>query len=60
MDRLDPSALQLVAWFLLLTLLFVVRELASGALREAGKELWDLLKRRRTASTDPESRPRSK
>jgi hypothetical protein len=52
MDGFDPSALQLVAGFLLLTLLFVVRELASGALKEAGKELWGWTRRRRQMKVD--------
>ena len=44
MDGFDPSALQPVAGFLLLVLLFVLRELAAGALKEAGKELWTWFK----------------
>ena len=47
MDGLEPSAFQVVAGFVLLAALFVVRELASGALKEAGKELWVAAKRRR-------------
>jgi hypothetical protein len=40
MDGFDPSAFPPVGGLLLLVLLFVVREIASGALKEAGKELW--------------------
>ena len=40
MDSLDPSALQVFGGILLLAGLFVLRELVSGALKEAGKELW--------------------
>jgi hypothetical protein len=36
----DLSHLQVVGGFLLLAGLFVLREIASGALKEAGKELW--------------------
>ena len=40
MDRLDPSALQVVGGFLTLVVLFVLREFASGALKKAGEEFW--------------------
>ena len=36
----DLSNLQVVCGYLLLAGLFVLREVASGALKEAGKELW--------------------
>ena len=47
MDMLDPSTLQVVGGWLLIALLFVLREVASGALKEAGKELWERLRQRR-------------
>jgi hypothetical protein len=47
MDGLEPSAFQVVAGFVLLATLFVVCEIASGAMKEAGKELWVLISRRR-------------
>src|SRR5215212_5322242 len=40
MEFLEPATLQVVGGFLLLAALFVLRELASGALKEAGKDLW--------------------
>ena len=46
MDHVEPSVLQVVAGFALLVALFVVREIVSGALREAGKDLWTWIKRR--------------
>jgi len=44
MHTLEPSALQVVAGFALVCVLFVAREIASGALREAGKDLWKRIK----------------
>ena len=54
MDGLDPSAVQAVSGWVLLIVLVVVRELASGALKQAGEELWRAIKRRksRAASRD--------
>lgn len=46
MESLEPSVLQVVAGLALLVALFVVREIISGALREAGKDLWTWIKRR--------------
>jgi hypothetical protein len=40
MDNIEPSSLQVVGGFLMIVGLFVLRELASGALKEAGKDLW--------------------
>ena len=40
MDVFDPPTLQIVGGWLLVAFLFVLREIASGALKEAGKELW--------------------
>jgi hypothetical protein len=40
MDTIEPSSLQVVGGFLMIVGLFVLRELASGALKEAGKDLW--------------------
>ena len=48
MDSLDPSALQVVGGFLLLAGLFVLREVVSGAMKEAGKDLWGWVKSRRS------------
>jgi hypothetical protein len=39
MDAWDPSTLQVVGGWLLVALLFVLREVASAALKEADKEL---------------------
>jgi hypothetical protein len=36
----DLSNLQVVGGYLLLAGLFLLKEVASGALKEAGKELW--------------------
>lgn len=47
MHTLEPSTLQVVAGFALLCLLFIAREIASGALREAGKDLWKRVRGRR-------------
>jgi len=47
MDSLHPSALQVVGGFLVLAELFVAREFASGALKEAGKEFWGWVRGRR-------------
>jgi hypothetical protein len=49
MDSLDPSALQVVRGLLLLAMLFVLREFASGALKKAGEEFWVWARRRRTS-----------
>ena len=45
METPEPSIVQLVAGVALLIALFLVREVAAGALREAGRELWRWLKR---------------
>jgi hypothetical protein len=47
LDGLEPSALQVAARFVLLVALFVVREIASGALEEAGKEQWTSFRQHR-------------
>src|SRR5687768_1868385 len=46
MDLLDPSALQVVGGVLMLVVLFVLREFASGALKKAGEEFWVWARRR--------------
>jgi hypothetical protein len=56
MDAFDPAALQVVGRWLMLALLFVLREVASGALKEAGKELWAGTRQRREAG--PGNSPR--
>ena len=48
METPEPSVLQVVAGAALLVALFVAREVASGALREAGKDLWKWVKQRAT------------
>ena len=40
MDAPEPSAWQVAAGVVMLVALFAAREVASGALREAGKDLW--------------------
>ena len=47
MDSFDPSALQVVGGLLGLAGLFVLREFAAGALKEAGKEFWGWARGRR-------------
>ena len=46
METPEPSAAQVVAGLALLVVLFMAREVAAGALREAGKDLWRWAKRR--------------
>ena len=46
METPEPSAVQVVAGLALLVALFVAREVAAGALREAGKDLWRWARRR--------------
>lgn len=58
MDGLEPSALQVVAGFVLLAALFVVREIASGALKEAGKELYEAIRRRHSCQRNGEDHHR--
>ena len=41
MDALVPSALCVVGGWLLIALLFVLRDEVSGAQKEAGQELWN-------------------
>lgn len=48
MDSVDPSALQVVGGFLVLAVLFVLREIVSGALKEAGKDLWAWAREKRS------------
>jgi hypothetical protein len=52
METLDPSAFQVVGGMLLLVGLFVLREIVSGALKEAGKDLWGWAKMRRSTRRD--------
>jgi hypothetical protein len=58
MERLDPSALQVVGGILTLVVLFVLREFASGALKKAGEEFWVWGRRRRTRRHASRSEPR--
>ncbi len=46
MDAPEPSAWQVVAGLVMLVVLFVAREVASGALNAAGRDLWAWVKRR--------------
>jgi hypothetical protein len=50
MARRDVPELQVIGGFLMLAALFVLREFASGALKQAGEEFW-LWLRRRAAGT---------
>ncbi len=60
MDRLDGSPAQVAGGLLLLGILFVLRELASDALREAGEELQAWGRRRgRKRCRDVEQKPRA-
>ncbi|MFN8594183.1 MAG: hypothetical protein U0031_22225 [Thermomicrobiales bacterium] len=47
MDVLDPSALQVVDGWLLIAFLFVLREVASGVLKEVGNDLSRRVRRHR-------------
>ncbi len=47
MDGLDSSTQQVVGGIVLLCAVFVLREIASGALKAAGKELWSWIRQRR-------------
>jgi hypothetical protein len=57
MDSLDPSALQVVGGILLLAVLFIIREFASGALKKAGEEFWVWSRRRRSDGQGARSDP---
>src|SRR5829696_2995719 len=48
MESLDPSTLQVIGGFLVLAVVFVIREFASGALKKAGEEFWTWARHRRT------------
>jgi hypothetical protein len=45
-DGLDPSPELVTGGLILLVVAFAARELLAGALRAAGKDLWEWLKRR--------------
>ena len=45
MDSLEPSTPLVVGGVVLVVLAFAAREVASGALRAAGHDLWQWLKR---------------
>jgi hypothetical protein len=47
MDSFEPSAFGPLGGILTLAVLFVLRELTSGMLKEAGKELWVWARSRR-------------
>jgi hypothetical protein len=49
MDSFEPSAFGPLGGILTLAVLFVLRELTSGVLKEAGKDLWGWAKCRRRA-----------
>ena len=46
METPEPSAWQVAAGLVMLVVLFVAREVASGALNAAGRDLWAWVKRR--------------
>jgi hypothetical protein len=46
-DMLDRSTLQVIGGWLLVVLISVLREVAAGALKEAGKDLWGWVRRQR-------------
>jgi hypothetical protein len=50
MDSFEPPAFGPLGGILTLVVLFVLRELTSGVLKEAGKELWGWARRRRSRS----------
>jgi hypothetical protein len=56
MDFLEPASLRVLGGFLLLAGLFVLRELVSGALKEAGRDLW-IWARHRARSQPARSKP---
>jgi len=45
MDTLEPTTPLIVAGIALAIALFVAREVASGALNAAGRDLWEWVKR---------------
>ena len=45
MDALEPSAPLVAGGIALVVAVFVAREVASGALNAAGRELWEWVKR---------------
>ena len=47
MDAWDPPTLQVGGGWLLLAVLFVLREVVSGALKEAGKDIWRRVRQHR-------------
>jgi hypothetical protein len=47
MDRFEPSAFGPLGGIITLAVLFVLRELTSGVLKEAGKDLWTWARRSR-------------
>ena len=51
MDNFEPSAFGPLGGILTLSVLFVLRELTSGVLKEAGKELWAWSRARRSRSS---------
>jgi hypothetical protein len=44
----DSSSLQVVGGYLVLAGLFVLREITSGAMKEAGKDLWTWVREKRS------------
>jgi hypothetical protein len=48
MDTFEPSAFWPLGGIVTLAVLFVLRELTSGVLKEAGKELWGWARARRS------------
>ena len=60
MDAPEPSALQAAGGLALLLALFAAREVVAGALREAGKDLWERAKRHpeRTRARSDDGRSR--
>jgi hypothetical protein len=47
MDAIEPPSLGPVGGIITLVVVFLLRELASGALKEAGKDAWGWAKARR-------------
>ena len=47
MDSFEPSAFGPLGGILTLVVLFVLRELTSGVLKEVGKDVWGWARRRR-------------
>lgn len=49
MDAVEPPSLEPVGGIIMLVVVFLLREIVSGALKEIGKDVWGWVKRRRAS-----------